>query len=172
MTSEITIDTKELNYLVSKLKKMKTSLARYLSQMAHEAGEYVVKQPGLKRYPRSTEANQPGRWSLATHRPMGYYIRGRGWSYPLTKNGVVTRYKNLHNSERYGTQFYVKREGDHARIGNRASYAKWLTDEQDQSKKMAAIGWRKLIDVAREKMPQIKRIFNKWVQKALKESGL
>lgn len=172
MTSEITIDTKELNYLISKLKKMKTTLARYLSQMAHEAGEFVIKQPGLKRYPRSTEANQPGRWSLKTHRPMGYYIRGKGWQSPRVSGGQVTGYKNMGNSERYGTQFYVKREGDHARIGNRASYAKWLADEHDQSKKMAAIGWKKLIDVAREQLQQIKRIFDKWIQKALKESGL
>jgi hypothetical protein len=33
--------------------------------------------------PPATEANQPGRYSLKTHRPMGYYERGRGWWYPI-----------------------------------------------------------------------------------------
>jgi hypothetical protein len=36
-------------------------------------------------YPASTEANQPGRISVKTHRPMGYYERGRGWWYPVMK---------------------------------------------------------------------------------------
>lgn len=35
-------------------------------------------------YPPTTEANEPGRVSLVTHRPMGYYERGRGWWYPVT----------------------------------------------------------------------------------------
>lgn len=172
MTSEITIDTKDLNLLMAKIKKGQVKLARYLSQMAHEAGEYVISQRGLRLYPKSTEANKPGRWSLANHRPMGYYIRGRGWQSPRVKDGQVVGYKDMGNSERYGTQFYVKRIGDAAKVGNRASYAVWLADEEKQSQKMAAIGWRKLIDVAREKMPQIKKIFNKWIQLALRESGL
>jgi hypothetical protein len=40
-------------------------------------------QGGLAEYPPSTEANQPGRFSLATREPMGYYERGRGWWYPI-----------------------------------------------------------------------------------------
>lgn len=37
----------------------------------------------LAQYPSATEANQPGRFSLKTHQPMGYYERGRGWWYPV-----------------------------------------------------------------------------------------
>jgi hypothetical protein len=37
-------------------------------------------------YPPSTEANQPGRFSLKTKRPMGYYERGRGWWYPVQRD--------------------------------------------------------------------------------------
>ena len=40
-------------------------------------------QGGLAEYPASTEANQPGRFSLKTGRPMGYYERGAGWWYPV-----------------------------------------------------------------------------------------
>lgn len=172
MSGEIQIETKELNLLTSKLNKFRGTLDKYMSAMAEEAGNLIIKQQGLKKYPPATEANQAGRYSLKNHRAMGYYIRGRGWSYPLTKGGAVTGYKNTGSSEKYGTQFYVKREGTGARIGNRASYAKYLTDENDQSERMAKIGWRKMIDVAREKMPQIKKIFDKWVQKALAEIKL
>jgi len=40
-------------------------------------------QKRVAKYPPSTEANQPGRISVKTHRPMGYYERGRGWWYPI-----------------------------------------------------------------------------------------
>lgn len=40
-------------------------------------------QGALAEYPPSTEANQPGRFSLITGRPMGYYERGAGWWYPI-----------------------------------------------------------------------------------------
>ena len=40
-------------------------------------------QGGMAEYPPSTEANQPGRFSLTTHKPMGWYERGRGWWYPI-----------------------------------------------------------------------------------------
>lgn len=163
MSNPIEIETKDLNLLMSRMNKFKGAIARYMSAMAHEAGQHVIKQKGLMRYPPSTEANKPGRYSLKTHRAMPYYIRGRGMQY---KSG------NNYKSERYGTQFYVKREGDHAIIGNRASYAKYLASEDEQSEVMAKYGWRKLIDVAKEQMPAIKKIFDKWVQKALKEVGL
>lgn len=38
----------------------------------------------ISAYPPTTEANEPGRVSVQTHKPMGYYERGRGWWYPVT----------------------------------------------------------------------------------------
>lgn len=172
MTADIYIDVKDLNLLKTRLKKFGDTVNKYMTAMAQEAGNLVIKQQGLKKYPPSTEANQPGRFSLTNHRAMGYYQRGKGWNYPLFKDGEVRGYKNTGKSERYGTQFSVERYENGAKIINRASYAPYLTDEEKQSSKMAAIGWRKMIDVAKERLPQIKKIFDKWVQKALKESGL
>jgi hypothetical protein len=37
---------------------------------------------------------------------------------------------------------------------------------------MAGIGWRKLIDVAREKLPQIKAIYQAWINQAISRLGL
>ena len=46
-------------------------------------------QARVDEYPPATEANQPGRYSTKTHRPMGYYERGRGWWYPVMKPWTV-----------------------------------------------------------------------------------
>lgn len=43
----------------------------------------------VAQYPPATEANQPGRFSLVTHRPMGYYERGRGWWYPVMSKAAL-----------------------------------------------------------------------------------
>ncbi len=44
------------------------------------------------RYAPENEGNQPGRWSLRTKRPMGYWERGVGWWEPKgkAKEGVPT----------------------------------------------------------------------------------
>jgi hypothetical protein len=42
-------------------------------------------QDVVATYPPATEANQQGRYSLVTKRPMGYYERGRGWWYPVMR---------------------------------------------------------------------------------------
>ena len=46
-------------------------------------------QGGMAEYPPSTEANQPGRFSLKDHRPMGFYQRGLGWWYPIMKKTTL-----------------------------------------------------------------------------------
>ena len=43
----------------------------------------------LADYPPATEANQPGRYSLTTHKPLGYYERGRGWWYPVMRQSTL-----------------------------------------------------------------------------------
>lgn len=43
----------------------------------------------VAQYPPSTEANQPGRFSIRTHKPMGYYERGRGWWYPVMQRTTL-----------------------------------------------------------------------------------
>lgn len=46
-------------------------------------------------YAPESEANQPGRFSLATHEPMGYYERGRGWWYPLKTHKTLSLVKEI-----------------------------------------------------------------------------
>lgn len=125
-----------------------------LDQAGREAADRVIlSTEGLKNYPPATAANLP---------PTPYYIRGRGTQY---KKG------NDQKSERLGTQFYVRSANASTYIGNRASYADYAVGKK-QSRVMARIGWRKLEDVAREKIDQVTRVYQAWVDRTLRKLGL
>ena len=130
-------------------------IAQYLQQAGDEAAKTeILHERGLQSYPPATAANAP---------PTPYYVRGRGTQY---KSG------NKGESERYGTQFYVESRGYlNTEIGNRSSYAKWLAGEE-QAQAMAKIGWRKLLDVAKEKVPQITKVYQLWIDKLIRDLGL
>lgn len=126
---------------------------RHWKAAAKEAGSLVIRQRGLKAYPPSGPGNKP---------PTPYYVRGIGTQYASFNKG---------NSERYGSRFEVKPEPYGARIVNDASYAQYLGGEK-QARAMAAIGWRRLIDVANEKVEGIKAIYQGWTDKLLSAVGL
>jgi hypothetical protein len=132
--------------------KVKTTLARAGMEAARKA---VLPTKGLQKYPAPPASSTP---------PAPYYKRGVGYMY--ADGGTKG------NSERLGTQWYVKSSGYQTKIGNRASYARWVHDEKDQATAMATIGWRKLFDVAKEKKAQITKIYQTWVNKTLREIGL
>lgn len=152
--SEFSIEIKGIDKLIANLSRFRAQIKLYLAAAGREASEDIINQKGLRKYPPVGAGNMP---------PTPYWIRGRGLE---TKKG------NKGNSERYGTQFYTKSSGYDTKIGNRATYAKWLTDENKQAKHMAAIGWRKLIDVARERSREITRIYQSWIDKLIRDLGL
>ena len=155
MPSDIDIEVHGLEELKAAFAKFPTKVARNMSQAAHEAANRVIlPTKGLQNYPPSTSANQP---------PTPYYIRGVGMQ--------TSASRNLMNSENLGKQWTTKREGWTARIGNRASYAKWVHGDE-QAEAMGAKGWRKLYDVAKEKIGAITKVYQGWVDKTLREAGL
>jgi hypothetical protein len=155
MSDFIKIEVKGLDILVAKLDQFKHEIQSGIKGASEEASREVLDTVGLRRYPESTAANQP---------PAPYYIRGRGTQY---KSGA-----NNYKSENYGKQWTTKVTGGwNITIGNRASYAPYLAGEQ-QSHVMAAIGWRKLIDVAREKVVKVVAIYDAWVARTIKRIGL
>jgi hypothetical protein len=138
------------------------------------AEDIILPTEGVRRYPPADASNSPGRYKTVTFSNgksgtfrMGYYVRGRGMYQPVRGGG----YKQTSGSERYGTQFYTKAKGDTITIGNRASYAKYIGG-QDQAWFMGPRGWRKLIDVANEKIGDITARYSKWVDKCLRDVGL
>ncbi len=152
--TQLSITVKGLDELSQALKDVPEQLEATIGQAGQEIGRTVLEAEGLRRYPPLTYANQP---------PTPYYIRGSGTHYARG---------NDKRSERLGTQYYVETQGYVTTIGNRASYAKYVSGDEDQAQAMAAKGWRKLFEVAEEKMGEITRIYEGWVARALKALGL
>lgn len=154
--SEIIIKLEGLEKYQGKLEEIKKRLPEYMQSAGREAAESVVLDTqGVRKYPPIL-----GQW-----RPPHYpwYERGKGsWT---------SKDNNTGSSEKYGSQWYVNTEDYGVRIGNRASYAKWLTGKE-QSTMSSIFKWRKIADVAEEKKPQIKQVFLNWLNKLLHDVGL
>jgi hypothetical protein len=129
------------------------TIDQYLGKAGKEAGDEVLKTVGLRSYPPATAANAP---------PTPYYIRGRGTQY---------RHSNSFKSERYGSRFYVVGTAGGAIVGNTASYARFLGGDE-QTRVAEKYGWKKLYDVAVQKIGQITEIYNAWVAKLIRDLGL
>ena len=129
---------------------MPRKIEKYLGQAGHEAADDVIfPETGLQKYPPETYRNRP---------PVPYYERGAGmW----TASGLDK------SSEILGKQWYAKPDGLDMRIGNRASYAKWVHGDDTQAAAMDRIGWRKLFKTAKDKVGGIKKVYNAWVAKAI-----
>jgi hypothetical protein len=149
-----------LNIKIDGIEKLQANLTAFGQELTDglggagiQASEEILNTTGLQNYPAETAANQP---------PTPYYVRGAGMQYQYGNNG---------KSEVYGTQFYTEQRSYTTVIGNRASYARYLGGSE-QAQAMKRIGWRKLIDVAREKLPQIKDIYQQWIDRAIRRLGL
>jgi len=150
-----TIEIRGLDRLQIAFQKFPLKVARNMSQAAHEASNRVILSTrGLQNYPPHTAANLP---------PTPFYIRGTGTQ-------VSPGYNNM-KSENMGKKWTTKREGWTVRIGNSASYSKYVHGDE-QAKAMARIGWRKLFDVAKEKIRSIQKVYNNWVAKTLRDLGI
>lgn len=149
----IHIEVRGMDELMRKMDKFPAEIKQTMEAAGREAAEEVLKTDGLRKYPPTTAANAP---------PAPYYIRGRGMQYMTGNTG---------SSEKLGTQWTVEPKGFKTTIANRASYAKWVHGEQ-QAHFMAPKGWRKLVEVGKEKTTEITRIYNLWVERLLKRIGL
>lgn len=155
MPELISIEIKGLDKLIKAFDKWPKEIRASMEKAGREAAEEVIQTEGLASYPPSTAANAP---------PYPYYERGKGtWTSPG---------HNLYNSEILGKKWTTKATGYNTIIGNTASYAKWLHDDKHQAKAMGRIGWRKLFEVAKEKVTKITRIYQKWVNQTIRRLGL
>ena len=149
-----TFKAEGIEKLAAAMKRLPREIQLHLAQAGKEASDEILREEGLRRYPPRTKANQP---------PAPYYVRGRGTQY-------VSYLKPT--SENLGKKWVRKVEGSSIRIGNVASYAKWVHGKDDQAQAMADIGWKKLFDVAKDKMPRIKRIYQGWINEAIRKLNL
>ncbi|MBX3005954.1 MAG: hypothetical protein KF821_09050 [Anaerolineales bacterium] len=147
---KVTVDTKEAGLM---LLKMPQALGRAAELAGKEFGDVVLDTEGLREYPPSTAANEA---------PPPYYKRGVGMQYAQGKNDM--------RSERYGSSYRTSARGYRTEIVNTTSYGPHLGG-QKQARRMAALGWRKLYDVAMEKKEQAQRIYSAWIERTLKQLG-
>jgi hypothetical protein len=171
----IDIDKAQLDKLDRALKQFASQADRYMAA----AGEEIVKDVilptrGIGSYPPADAANKPGRFKMVTFGDgktanfrMGYYERDQGMNQPVRGGG----YKIVTGSQVYGKNFVVTTKGSSVTIGNNAKYA-MLVGGANQARALSARGWRKLFDVAKEKIGEINIRYNKWVAKLIRDVGL
>lgn len=159
MPSDFRISIRGLDRLLSGLSRFPAVIKKNLGAAGKEAAETVILDTeGLRRYPPAGPGNAP---------PYPFYIRGRGTQ--------VSAGRNLMNSQRLGTKFYVKSTSGanfvKTTIGNNAGYAKFVIGDS-QAHQMPPIGWRRLGDIGKLKAAQVVAVFERWVAYTLKELGL
>lgn len=154
--TEMQIEVKGLDEIQAALAKFPQQVNAYMGKAALQASSEVIRTRGLASYPPATYRNN-------MNRGYPYYIRGRGTQ--------TSKTHNMGNSERYGSNWEVEGVPYGARIKNEVSYAKYLAG-QAQVGWAADVGWRKLLDVAKEKSERIVQIFSAGVRDCLKAIGL
>jgi len=153
--AKISIKVTGLDKVQAAMAKFPQEIGRYTAAAGVEVGNEILDTRGVRLYPPAGPANAP---------PPPYYIRGQGTQYATRNSG---------NSQRLGTQFYVDASATSYKttIGNRASYAGYVVGE-NQAKAMGRIGWRRMYDVAIEKLEPIRAIYQGWIDKLIKDMGL
>lgn len=160
MADKISIQVTGIDKLTANLDRLGDSIKKDLGTAGHEAANEILDTVGLRAYPPATAANQP---------PVPYYVRGRGTQ---RRNAAGMEYNDM-KSERLGTKFYtrVTQGGTVVNIGNPVSYAPQVVGDEQRTN-MAAKGWRKLVDVANEKITQITEIYQGWIDRIIRINGL
>ena len=152
--NSIRVEVRGLDKLLPKMEKIGDRLNTTIQNAALESERTILDTEGLRKYPPETAANRE---------PYPFYERLRGtWTRPGYNTG---------KSERYGTKWATKRINYGAIIGTNVSYSKYLGGDE-QSRVMAAYGWRRLFDVAKEKKNDIQEVFQGRINKLLKDLDL
>ena len=149
------LEVKGLDKIVKAFDKFPKEIQASMEKAGNEASEEIIQTEGLASPPPETDANAP---------PYPYYQRGLGtWTSPD---------RNLGNSENMPKKWAVEARGYNTKIGNIASYSKWVHDDDFQAQAMGLIGWRKLFQTAKSKTREITRIYQDRVNKLIRRLGL
>lgn len=153
MSDGLFIEVTGLDVVLRNFDAVQRDLPEYLGMAGKESADEILNTVGLRKYPPTGPGNTP---------PVPYYIRGRG---------MQTAFGNDGKSEKYGTRWTVNYREMTTIIANNTSYAHKLAGP-DQQPRFAAIGWRKLADVANEKIGEITKIFDGWINKLIRDKRL
>lgn len=156
MPANIRIKVEGIDKLIKAFEQFPAGAARAMYGGIREGiyGEILTTR-GMQNYPPAGKQNAP---------PYPYYERGMG-----THVSPATTYAT---SENLGKQWYTRRVGAGAEVGNRASYAPFVHGDEDQAEKMGGHGWRKLHEVAMEKRDKVGRIVQAHIIRLIRRLGL
>ena len=152
--SDLQIEIKGLDKVLKAFDKFPREVKKTLAGAGRESSKVILKTKGITDYPPAPPSSQP---------PAPYYKRGTGYMYA----GGGTR----GDSEDLGKSWYVESQGFSTKIGTKVSYAKWVHGEE-QARWMGPIGWRKLLDVAKEKSGKITKVYQAWINRLIKQLRL
>jgi len=162
--AETSIEIKGLDRLKKAFTKYPAMVKRSMTMAGADASKEILSTSGLG----GTQGGYPG-LSSGNRPPTPYYIRGVGTQYASFNAG---------NSERYGTKWATKTRGYRTVIGNVTSYAPYLVGDKNdsggigQADAMRKIGWKKLTNAVKEKISKVVKIYQGYVNDALRKAGL
>lgn len=149
---------------VAGVKELQAALSRFGPELVtaiNKAAPSIVapilrpRGDGAKQmYPPQTSSNRP---------PTPFYIRGSGTQ--------TSARHNRGNSEQMHMRFIVDAKPLKITLSNSASYARYTIGEKP-SQRMRSLGWRSMIDIARERIGEITAAFSAAVSAALRGVGL
>ena len=150
----IRIRVEGVKKITDNLNRIGVDLPRTMKGAGIEASNEILDEQGLRKYPPATRANFP---------PPPFYIRGRGMQTSASRNDG--------KSQRLGTKWQVVPYGLGIKIKNPVTYSVYVHGDPP-AKPLARIGWKSLFQTAKEKIPQLERIYEKWIMRLLKKYGL
>ena len=150
------------------LEKVRAALGQFHDQIQpaielaqNDMVENILAVRGMRNYPPASSANNP-----PGNNGNGYYIRGRGW---MRKSSGG--YTLAGSSERLGTKWYVKPNGFSTKVGNPVTYAPFIHGD-NQVDWALRVGWRKLAEVAEDKISESVAIYERHIQAIIRRLGL
>ena len=121
----------------------------------------ILDTKGLRNYAPLSSANQP-----PGNAGRGYYSRGKGW---MRKTG--SGYTLVPSSKNLGKKWYATPNGFSTKVGNPTTYAPYLHGDEQVSWAVK-VGWRKLAEVAEEKLDESVAIYERHITALIKRLGL
>lgn len=152
-----------LDKVAAAMEKFPSQIKAAVELAQKDMSKNILDTRGVRNYPPQWQANQPPGTS-----GRGYYSRGKGWM-QASRNGY--KFNPSRASERLGTKWYTNPNGFSTKVGNPVSYAPYIHgDEQVGWAK--DVGWRKLAEVASEKLDESIAIYERHIQAIIQRLGL
>ena len=159
----IKLQIQGLDTVAAALSKFPEQIKSAVEVAQNDMARNILDTPGMQNYPPKWAANNPPGTS-----GRGFYERTKGW---MMKTGNGYRIQAGKESENLGRKWYIKPNGFNTKVGNPVSYAAYLHGD-NQVNWAINVGWRKLSEVASEKVEENIAIYERHIQALIRRLGL